>query len=107
MDWKYENGRIYSADENGNLLAKVSYTLQQNGEILITEVYVTPELRGKGIAGEAMLEMTNLLKEKGLKASATCSYAIVWLKKNKQQYQDIISPALDSEAIACSIDTKH
>jgi predicted GNAT family acetyltransferase len=35
------------------------------------------------------------LRQKGLKATASCSYANTWLKKNQATYSDIISEKLD------------
>jgi len=107
MNWKYEDGRIYSLDEQNNLIAEVTYVQKEDGEIDIDEVYVNPEFRGQGIAGKAMEETAEFLRKKGLKTTATCSYANSWLKKNKERYADIISDDLYSEAIACKIDTKH
>ena len=33
MNWKYENGRIYSIDENGELMAETSLVNKENGEV--------------------------------------------------------------------------
>ncbi|NLO09929.1 MAG: N-acetyltransferase [Clostridiales bacterium] len=53
--------------------------------------YVNPVLRGQGVAGELLKLLAEHLREKGLKATATCSYAVSWLNKNKEAYSDIIS----------------
>ena len=47
------------------------------------------------------------LKENGLKASASCSYANSWLKKNREAYFGIISSDVDNEAISCKIGGRH
>lgn len=107
MDWKYENERIYSVDEKGELMAEATFTHKKNGEIDIDHVYVNPILRGKGVAGKIMLVVVDYLREKGLKATATCSYANGWFKKNEELYSDIISNDIWNEVAACKIDGKH
>lgn len=104
MDWKYEEGRIYSVNEKGDLMAEATFKLKENGESDIDYTYVNPSLRGQGIAGKLMEAVAQYLRGKGLKTTATCSYANIWLRRNSEFYSDIISKDLDNEAIACKID---
>lgn len=106
MDWIYEEGRIYCEDERKKLMAEVIFTAKANGEIDIEHVFVDSSLRGQGIADKIMEAVTKYLRQNGLKATATCSYAKSWFKKNRALYEDIIS--LDeNEIIACKIDGRH
>lgn len=107
MNWKYEDGRIYSTDENGEVLAETTYVQKENGEIDIDHTYVNPILRGQGVADKMMAVVAEYLMKKGLKATASCSYANIWLKKHEQQYADIISKALGGQSVACRINGKH
>lgn len=107
MNWKYEENRIYSEDESGEVLAEANLVHKENGEIDIEHVYVNPKLRGQGAGGETMNVVTEYLRKEGKKATATCSYANAWFKKNYKNYEDIISPDLMTEVIACSINGKH
>lgn len=107
MDWKYESRRIYSVDEHNELIAEATFTFKDNGEVDIEHTYVNPALRGQGIAGKMMEVVAAYLREKGLKATASCSYANSWLTKNKELYADIISDELANEVIVCKIDGKH
>jgi predicted GNAT family acetyltransferase len=107
MIWNYNNGRIFSVNENNELLAETTYISKQNGEIDIDHTYVSPGLRGQGLAGDMMKVVVEFLKENGLKASATCSYANAWLKKHSETYPNIISKDIDDDAISCKIDGKH
>lgn len=59
------------------------------------------------MAGKMMVVVAEYLKEKGLKASATCSYANIWLKRHEELYSDILSQDKDHQAVACKINTKH
>lgn len=83
MIWNYEDGRIYSVDEKDELMAEVTFVLKEEGKANIDHTYVNPILRGKGVASDMMEVAVEYLKQKGLKASATCSYAKAWLEKQK------------------------
>src|SRR6056297_583406 len=107
MDWKYEDQRIYSIDEKGELMAETTFVLKENGEVNIDHTYVNPALRGEGVAGRMMKVVAEYLREKGLKATSTCSYANLWFKRHEESYSDIISEDIDNEAVACKIDGKH
>ena len=107
MNWNYENERIYSVDENNELMAELNFVFKENGTVDIVHTYVNPQLRGQGIAEKLMVVVAEYFKEKGLKASATCSYANSWLKKRRESYSNIISKDFDDQAVACKIDGKH
>ncbi len=107
MDWKFENGRIYSIDENNKLMAETTYSFLGNGEVDIDHTFVNPALRGKGVAGTMMEVVAKYLLDNGLKAVASCSYANAWLKKHRESYPDIISENIDDYYPACKIDGKH
>lgn len=107
MKWSFEKGRIYSVDENGKLMAETTFVYKYNGEVDIDHTYVNPELRGQGLAGKMMEVVAEYLKENGIKASASCSYANIWLKKHSESYPDIISRDIENDPFACKIDGKH
>lgn len=91
MNWNYEYGRIYSVDDNKDVIAEVTFVYKGNTTIDIIHTYVNPIFRGQGVAGKLMEIVAQYLKEKGLQASASCSYANTWLKKYREAYSDIVS----------------
>ena len=107
MDWKFEEGRIYSTDETGELMAETTYVIKENGEVDIDHTFVSNVLRGQGVAGKMMEVVSDYLREKNMKATASCSYANSWFKKNAESYSDILSSDLDAESVACKIDGAH
>lgn len=107
MNWKFEDGRVYSIDDKGELMAETTFRLKENGEVDIDHTYVNPILRGQGVASKMMEVVAQHLREKGLKATASCSYANSWLKKHRDLYSDIISKDIDDEVVACKIDSRH
>lgn len=107
MNWIYENERIYSIDEKGELMAEVTFIHKKNGDINIDHVYVNPILRGNGVAGKAMLVVVDYLRKEGFKATATCSYASTWFKKHEDLYLDVIAKDMGDQVVACKINGKH
>ena len=107
MDWKYEKERIYSVDEKGELLAETTFFQKENGETDIDHTYVNPILRGQGIADKMMVVVAEYFRKQGLKVTASCSYAHIWLDRNQEKYASILSKELVDQALACKIDTKN
>lgn len=91
MKWNYEEGRLFTTNENNEMMAEVTFDFIKDNEVNINHTYVNPILRGQGVAGEMLKATAEYLREKGLKAKASCSYANGWLIKNKEDYADIIS----------------
>ena len=107
MKWKYEDGRIYSVDEKGELIAETTFIRKENGEIDIDHTYVSPALRGQGVADKMMAVVAEYLRKEGLKATASCSYANIWLARKEEFYSDIIAKDLGNQAVSCKINGKH
>ncbi|MHB1315707.1 MAG: GNAT family N-acetyltransferase [Christensenellales bacterium] len=107
MDWCYEEGRIYSENEAGELMAEATYVRRENGEIEIDHTYVNPVLRGQGVAGKMMEAIVAYLRKTGQKAAATCSYAHEWFNRNEESCADILSADAKDQAAACKINGKH
>ncbi|NLP17078.1 MAG: N-acetyltransferase [Clostridiales bacterium] len=91
MKWNYEDGRIFSISNENDLMAEVTFVSTGDNEVNINRTYVNPALRGQGIAGDMLELVAKHLREKGIKATASCSYANTWLKRNREKYSDIIS----------------
>lgn len=82
MKLTYENERIAYYGENGETLAAVEFPARGNGTVEVTRTFVDERLRGQGAAGELMRALVDVLRERGLKARLTCSYAVKWFEKN-------------------------
>ena len=80
MKWNYEDGRIFSISNENDLMAEVTFVSTGDNEVNINRTYVNPALRGQGIAGDMLELVAKHLREKGIKATASCSYANTWLK---------------------------
>jgi len=107
VNWKYEAGRIYCTDDKGELMCETAFIRKENGELDLDHTYVNPILRGQGMAGKMMVVVAEYLRKESLKASATCSYANIWLKRHEELYPDILSKDMDAQAVAGKINAKH
>lgn len=91
MEWQYQEGLIYSLDQNQEKAAEATYFFNKQKEMVIKKVFVAEKLRGQGIAGQVMEEVAKYARENGLKVRAACSYAKNWLEKNASANEDIIA----------------
>lgn len=106
MDFKYNDGGIYLENENGKIIAEADIRKINENEVDIVHVYVDPSLRGHGLAGDVMEEVTNYLRKNNLKAEASCSYANLWFMRNREKCKDVISPGI-RDSLSCRIDGKR
>ncbi|HHX14074.1 MAG TPA: N-acetyltransferase [Clostridiales bacterium] len=104
MNFSFENNKIIGRADDGTLLAQADLVLKEDGLVEITHIFANPEMRGQGLAGEMMKEVTKYLREHKLKALATCSYAHAWLDRKRDEYEDVIAEGHDQINQACSID---
>jgi hypothetical protein len=89
MEFQITDGRIFYQNEQNEVLAEATYCYVSEGVVDIDHTYVSPVLRGQGIAGQLMEALVLELRAKGLKATASCSYADAWLEKNRDRAGDI------------------
>ena len=83
------DNRIYMNDEKGNVIAEVTFPNLDANTIVIDHTFVDDSLRGQGIAAKLMLEVIDYAKSNNKKIKATCSYAVKWFDKNRDEYKDL------------------
>jgi predicted GNAT family acetyltransferase len=84
-----EFNRVYANDENGRLVAEVTFPPIGEGEVEIDRTFVDDSLRGGGVANELLEAAYNRIKADGKKAKAACSYAVKWFA-NREDKRDIL-----------------
>lgn len=82
MKLTVENERIAYYAEDGAVLAAVEFPARGEGVVEVTRTFVDESLRGQGAAGELMQALVGVLRERGIKARLSCSYAVRWFEKN-------------------------
>ena len=91
MQWQYEQGRIYSLDDNEELIAETIFFINKLGEMVIRRTFVIETMRGQGIAGVMMKAVAEYARENSLKIRPACSYAKHWLEQNDNEFADIMA----------------
>lgn len=84
-----KNERIFYIEQNGKVIAEMTYYFREEREMVINHTYVSPTLRGKGIAQELVEEGVKFAREKDYKIYPTCSYAQVLLNK-EEKFKDVL-----------------
>lgn len=81
MNFISETNRIYSIDEQGKIIAEITFPNEED-TYCIDHTFVDDSLRGQGVAGKLVAMAVDAIKKQGGKVTATCSYAKGWLEKN-------------------------
>jgi len=70
--------------------AIITYVFQDNETVMIDHTYVSPKLRGQGIAKELVDAVVKYAREKNLKVIPLCSYADR-LMNASEEYRDVLA----------------
>lgn len=89
MEFKHEKNRIFYQDENGKLLAEVTFPEVNENIVEINHTFVDSSLRGQGIASKLVQMVCDYANENNLKIKPSCSYAVKWFEKNSK-YQNLL-----------------
>ena len=84
MEFQYERERIFALDEQGKLVAEVTFPVSE-GVADIDHTFVDQSLRGQGVAGQLLEAAVRQIRAEGLRAKATCSYAVKWFEEHPDQ----------------------
>lgn len=84
MEFQHGQDRIFAVDQDGTLIAEVTFPISE-GVAVIDHTFVDGSLRGQGVAGQLLSAAAARLREAGLKARPTCSYAVKWFSEHPEQ----------------------
>ena len=83
MEFKHEKGRVYMENQEGKLIAEITFPETAPGVANIDHTLVDDSLRGQGMADKLVRAALADIAKDGKKYRATCSYAVKWLEKHK------------------------
>ena len=89
MNFIVEENAIYYMDENREKNAEVTFPKLDEHTVEINHTFVSPSLRGTGMAEKLMQTAAEEISRQGKRAVLTCSYAINWFEHH-EEFQDII-----------------
>lgn len=79
-----EETRVYALNEEGKLVAEITFPMTAPGVYTIDHTFVDPSLRGQGAADALVRAALEQIKQNGGQVQATCSYAASWLTKHPE-----------------------
>lgn len=85
MEWQAQRDSISCVDEDGKVLAEVTFPEAERGVAEIDHTFVDESLRGQGVAGQLLARATAVISMSGLRARPTCSYAVSWFEKHPER----------------------
>ena len=91
MEIKHDETKQWFWVEVDGVKAHVSYSLAEAGGLDIRHTIVPEEIGGRGIASALVRAAYDYARCKGLKAVATCSYAVKWLEKHPEYEGEVTS----------------
>lgn len=77
-----ERNAIRKYDDEGKLIAEITFPETEPGVFTIDYTFVDDSLRGQGMAGTLVQLAVDEIKKREGKVAATCSYAKKWLEEN-------------------------
>lgn len=89
MNFIEKEDRIVLLNEEGNVIAEVTFPAVDGQTVDINRTFVDDCLRGQGVAGKLMEAAAEHLRASGKKAVLTCSYAVKWFGKHPE-YADVV-----------------
>ncbi|MDR1886080.1 MAG: N-acetyltransferase [Synergistaceae bacterium] len=90
MDFVHEANRVYVEDEAGAVIAEITFPDMGGGRVEINHTFVSPVLRGGGVAAMLMDHAYDEIKSSGRTAVPTCSYSVSWFEKHEDK-RDILA----------------
>ncbi len=86
---QHEEDRVYVLDKDGGLIAEATFPAVSATTVNFNHTFVDPSLRGQGVAGQLLGAAAADVRARGLKARATCSYAVKWFSEH-EEYADLL-----------------
>ena len=82
---QYEKERVYALNEDGKLVAEITFPESAPGVYTMDHTFVDPCVGGEGMADKVVRAALEQIRENGGTPAATCSYAVSWLEKHPDQ----------------------
>ena len=101
MNWKYTDHMIYFEDQE-EVLATLTYHKVRSQVVDVDHTFVSPKLRGQGVASKMMEAAMIYFRQQGLRVLASCSYAHQWIETH-EAYKDLRASEFEKTPMQCRI----
>jgi hypothetical protein len=87
---QYEKNGSFFVESEGKKLAKLSYSSEKPGVIVIEHTIVDPSLRGKNIGLQLVNKAVDFARENKVKIIAECPFAKTVFERHPDEYNDVL-----------------
>ncbi|MDI9470035.1 MAG: GNAT family N-acetyltransferase [Bacillota bacterium] len=84
LEFVREGQALVARDADGELLAEVTFPETQTGVWDVDHTFVSPRLRGQGVADRLVRAVLELARAEGRLLLATCPYVRVWRERHPE-----------------------
>ncbi|MBC1434995.1 N-acetyltransferase [Listeria rocourtiae] len=89
MEFVKGENRFFKEDENGKLIAEVTWVPSGDSLVILDHTFVDEGLRGQGIASQLVEKVADTMRAEGKKITATCPFAKAEFERKPEKYDDI------------------
>lgn len=86
MEFDKGEGRFYKEDDNGKLLAEITYKEMDEQTVDADSTFVDESLRGQGMAEKLVERLVKEMQAEGKKIHPTCPYIVSLFEKKPEKY---------------------
>lgn len=80
--------RFYVENENGDTVAFIEYSFDDNRTLIANSTFVDPSLRGQGVARKLLERLVEFARNNGYRIRPLCSY-VVRAFEESDAYDDV------------------
>lgn len=91
MEFEKHGNGFRKLDENGKMVAQITYAPKDDNTVYADSTFVDPSLRGQGVAEKLLDHMVMELKKDGKKIIPQCSYVVAQFERNSEKYADVMA----------------
>ena len=89
MDFEKAENRFYKNNEDGKMIAEVTYVPSGEDKVILDHTFVDPSLRGQGIAEELVNRVVKEMQIENKKIIPLCPYAKTLFERKPNIYGSI------------------
>ena len=90
MIFEREEHRVVLRNEKGEVIAEIDFPIVSEGVVDINHTFVSPTLRGQGVAGKLAEAAVETIRAHGWKMKASCSFAAAWTAGHPEAVADLM-----------------
>ena len=89
MEFEKSENRFYKNNEEGKMIAEVTYVPAGDTIVILDHTFVDPSLRGQGIAAQLVDRVVEEMGSEGKKIVPLCPYAKELFNRKPEKYKTI------------------